>query len=496
MDDVPDFLNGKEREEAVHIQVHYNKKVVSTEKGGIENWLSSIDLSPKLLAKLKGKISSSKSTVSSDSCASDRRSSGNSEESSPLSSPTSSHPGFSRSQTRTTKSLSPCIVPSGVSSLVVSSKHRNVTFDTMSLKMEGEILEESPVFEPHFDSVSTQSLDVIGHVKRSTKKTVEFADTRRRSRSANALNTQHLLSTSLSMETTQSSSATSVDSDTSCGSEELSTPKAKNTILKSSTMDLYILRKETDFLYQMHTTWECWKIVRSISYLLQCYIILYSWLLSRNLHQLTPKSTSQGTWYSNNITNYICQPGVHREQICQLFYQLKHELLATKKMEELAQLFMELNSASCKYLIIKKLFWDSSELLELCLQEMATHLHPQTNKEHISDVMEYCIIILELLYHVLQESFMCHRRLEVLFHHRGQLALSLSDMLANSTQIIGSAGSSDKEETSLRTELSEKVFCVLSELLKAAQQLKWYHNIGKHFGLATLIEHINSKEVS
>ena len=90
---------------------------------------------------------------------------------------------------------------------------------------------------------------------------------------------------------------------------------------------------------------------------------------------------------------------------------------------------------------------------------------------------------------------MCHRRLEVLFHHRGQLALSLLDMLANSAQVTATVSGSDKEETSLRAELSEKIFCVLSELLKAAHQLKWYHNIGKHFGLATLIEYINSKEV-
>ena len=179
-----------------------------------------------------------------------------------------------------------------------------------------------------------------------------------------------------------------------------------------------------------------------------------------------------------------------------MFYQLKHELLATKKMEELAQLFMELKGACCKHLIIKRLFWDSSELLELCLQQMGTHLHPQTNNEHVSDVMEYCIIILELLYHVLQESFMCHRRLEVLFHHRGQLALSLLDMLANSAQVTSTAaGGSDKEEISLSTELSEKMCCVLSELLKAAHQLKWYHNIGRHFGLTTLIEYINSNEV-
>lgn len=188
----------------------------------------------------------------------------------------------------------------------------------------------------------------------------------------------------------------------------------------------------------------------------------------------------------------------YREQICQLFYQVKHELLATKKMEALAQLFMELNSACCKHLIIKKLFWDSSELLELCLQQMAVHLHSQTSKEHISDVMEYYIVILELLYHVLQGSFMYYRRLEVLFHHRGQLALSLLDMLTCSTQITGTTagGSSDQEELSLSAELSEKVFCVLSELLKAAQQLKWYNNIGRHFGLAVFVDFISSKEVT
>lgn len=275
-------MNGKEREEAVHVQVHYNKKVVSAEKGGIENWLPSTDLSPKLLAKLKGKILSSKSTTSGESNASHRKSSGTSEseETSPLSSPTSSHAGFSRSQTRTIKSLSPCIAPSGVSSLVVSSKNRNVTFDTMSLKTEDPVLEGSSVFGSHLDSVSTQSLDVIGHTKRSTKKVeFKFADSRRRSRSANALNTTQLqlLSTSQSMDTTKSSSVTSVDSDTSCGSEDLSVPKGKNAILKPSTMDLYILRKETDFYYQMNTTWECWKIVSVTIFVFKLYMYVVSY---------------------------------------------------------------------------------------------------------------------------------------------------------------------------------------------------------------------------
>lgn len=276
LDDVPEFLSGKEREEAVHIQVYYNKKVVNAEKGGIENWLSSIDLSPKLLAKLKSRITSSKSATSSESPTTKHRSSCTSEENSPSSSPTSSQPSFPCSQTCTTKSLSPCIAPpSGVSSLVVSSKYRNVTFDTTSLKMEEQILEESTIYESCLDTVSTQSLDVIGYKRRSTKK-VEFADTRRRSKSANALNTTQLqlLSSSSSVETTtKSSSITSVDSDTSCGSEDLSVSKGKNTILKPSTMDLYILRKETDFFYQINTTWECWKIVSLITCV--CIVLYY-----------------------------------------------------------------------------------------------------------------------------------------------------------------------------------------------------------------------------
>jgi len=172
---------------------------------------------------------------------------------------------------------------------------------------------------------------------------------------------------------------------------------------------------------------------------------------------------------------------------------VKHELLSTKKMESLARLFMELNSACQKHSIINKLFWDSSELLELCIYQMTTYLHPQAPHEDVSDVMEYCIIILELLYHVLQESFMCHSRLEVLFHHKGQLTLSLLDLLMCSTLINYTAG--DDEIKCLRAELSDKVFCVLSELLKAAQQLKWYHDIGRHVGLTWLVENINSTEV-
>ena len=241
--------------------------------------MPSVDLSPKLLAKFRGKISSSKPVTSSGNCTGDRRTSSTDEETSPLNSPTS-QPVFSRSKTRTTKSLSPCIAPAGVSSLVVSSKNRNVTFDTMSLKIEDQSLEESPILDSRMDSVSTQSLDVIKHMKRSTKR-VEFADTRIRSRSANALNTTQLqlLSTSRSVDSPMSRSVTSVDSDISCGSEDLSVPKGGKsaTILKPSTLDLYILRKETDFFYQMNSTWNSWKIVSLAIYVCNYYInIIYT----------------------------------------------------------------------------------------------------------------------------------------------------------------------------------------------------------------------------
>lgn len=292
---MPEFLDGKEREEAIHVQVHYNKKVIKAEKGGIENWLSSIDLSPKLLGKFRGKASSSKPVTSTENFTSNHRTSSTDEETSSSNSP-SLQPGFSRSKTRSTKSLSPCIAPSGVSSLVVSSKNRNVTFDTMSLKLDDQSLKESPNVDSRMDSVSTQSLDVIRHMKRSAKnKRVEFADTRIRSRSANALNTSQLqvLSTSHSVDTPTSSSLTSVDSDTSCGSIDLSVPKGGKspsaTILKPSTMDLYILRKETDFFYQMNSTWDSWKIVSLAIYI--CVIIIsviHNLMQSTTLKQLSP----------------------------------------------------------------------------------------------------------------------------------------------------------------------------------------------------------------
>ena len=88
---------------------------------------------------------------------------------------------------------------------------------------------------------------------------------------------------------------------------------------------------------------------------------------------------------------------------------------------------------------------------------------------------------------------MCQSRLEVLFQHRGQLTLSLLDLLIRST-LINSTASND-EMKCLRAELSDKVFCVLSELLKAAQQLRWYRDIGRHVGLTWLVESINSTEV-
>lgn len=134
----------------------------------------------------------------------------------------------------------------------------------MSLKVEGQSLNESPVLSSRMDSVSTQSLDVIRNMKRSTKR-VEFTDTRRRSRSANALNTTQLqlISSNHSVDSPTSSSLTSVDSDISCASEDLSVPKGgkSDAVLKPFTMDLYILRKETDFFYQMNTIWDSWKIV-------------------------------------------------------------------------------------------------------------------------------------------------------------------------------------------------------------------------------------------
>ena len=249
LDDVAQFLSGKERDEAVHIQVQYDKKIVAVlEKGGVDGWSSAAELSPRLIDKLKSKMSFKSSPPNKRRASTDI---------SPIPSPSSSSASPLHPKVRATKSLSPGIVPP----LAMSSsprEQRNVTFDDTSYKTELQSVVESDL-----DASSTHSLGVVNH-KRRPKKRPEFADSRRRSKSANALDmsvVQKVIS-SISADN-KSSSVTSVNSDTSGGSEDSFVAKNKsNTILKPSSMDLYVLRKETDFYCQIKTTWDCWKIVR------------------------------------------------------------------------------------------------------------------------------------------------------------------------------------------------------------------------------------------
>jgi len=246
LDDVAQFLSGKERDEAVHIQIQYDKKVA--EKGGVDSWSSAGELSPRLIDKLKSKISLKSSPP-------DKRRA--SVEVSPIpSSSASPQPGLLHSKVRATKSLSPGVVPP----IAMSSSprdQRNVTFDSISCKSQPQSIVESDL-----DASSTHSLELVNY-KRQPKKRAEFADSRKRSKSTNALDTsvvQKVISTSVD---NKSSSITSVNSDTSCGSEDSFVTKNKSIIIfKPSTMDLYVLRKETDFYCQITTTWDCWKIVR------------------------------------------------------------------------------------------------------------------------------------------------------------------------------------------------------------------------------------------
>jgi len=246
LDGVAQFLSGKERDEAVHIQIQYSKK--GAEKGGVEVWSSAAELSPRLIDKLKSKMSLKSSPP-------DKRRA--SVEVSPVPSSTSPQPVHSK--VRATKSLSPGIVPPlGMSSS--PKDQRNVTFDGTSYKTQPQSIAESDL-----DTSSTHSLGIVNY-KRRPKSMTEFADSRRRSKSANALD-MSVVQKAISISTdNKSSSVTSVNSDTSCGSEDSFVTKNKSTsMFKASTMDLYVLRKETDFYCLINTTWDCWKIVRKLN---------------------------------------------------------------------------------------------------------------------------------------------------------------------------------------------------------------------------------------
>jgi len=249
LDDAAQFLSGKERDEAVHVQIQHDKKVIGApEKVGVDGW-SSAEWSPGLLERLKSKMSFKLSPPNKHRVSGDISPI-------PSSSSTSTPPQSLHPKARATKSLSPGNVPLGVS--LSPRDQRNVTFDRTSLKSEFQSLVVSDL-----DATSTHSLGAVSY-NRQPKKRAEFADSRRRSKSANALDLSVINKAVSSFSAdSKSESVMSVNSDTSCESEDLFVAKNKSTTtIRPITMDLYILRKETDFYCQINSTWDCWKIVR------------------------------------------------------------------------------------------------------------------------------------------------------------------------------------------------------------------------------------------
>ena len=72
------------------------------------------------------------------------------------------------------------------------------------------------------------------------------------------------------------------------------------------------------------------------------------------------------------ITIYIMLILVCRDSLTSHFLCLKTELLDSKDYKTIADVIVELSQAATKYYILKRLFWQDSELIEYCIYQMNT----------------------------------------------------------------------------------------------------------------------------
>ena len=72
------------------------------------------------------------------------------------------------------------------------------------------------------------------------------------------------------------------------------------------------------------------------------------------------------------ITTCIMLILVCRDSLTSHFLCLKTEILNSKDYKTIASLIVELSQAATKYYILKRLFWQDSELIEYCIYQMNT----------------------------------------------------------------------------------------------------------------------------
>uniref|UniRef100_A0A1X7VB24 Uncharacterized protein n=1 Tax=Amphimedon queenslandica TaxID=400682 RepID=A0A1X7VB24_AMPQE len=151
-----------------------------------------------------------------------------------------------------------------------------------------------------------------------------------------------------------------------------------------------------------------------------------------------------------------------KEGATQRYHSLKSDLYSAQTIQESAKLYLELSSALGLYFQLKLLYWqDNGELLLESLKDMK-----KWNESPLADVLEYKVIITEVILKVFQDTLVSKPKLSLLKRNNGQTLCELSECLLDA--FVTDSLSDGK----LMDELSVNCCAILYELSRVIQQVR------------------------
>ncbi|KAK2165460.1 hypothetical protein NP493_1364g00030 [Ridgeia piscesae] len=212
--------------------------------------------------------------------------------------------------------------------------------------------------------------------------------------------------------------------------------------------------------------------------------------------------------------------GPSGEQLETSFCELKSELLNPRMpMEELFNLVDELNNAAERRFTIKKLFWKTQELFAFVVAQLQKYLpkSPKPRGENDdearsrrADEFEYVILLVETLQNMLHETDILTSRMTALKAENGKLLHDLVVMLTcfaelpqkyvppsrkaqallNSVQSTQWKCIADMELSKLVQEYNNAATATLYELILIAHQVNWGDQVDSFFNVNWLVKEL------
>lgn len=211
-------------------------------------------------------------------------------------------------------------------------------------------------------------------------------------------------------------------------------------------------------------------------------------------------------------------PGPSGEQLETSFCELKSELLNPRMpMEELFNLVDELNNAAERKFTIKKLFWKTQELFAFIVAQLQKYLpkspkprgeNDDETRSRRADEFEYVVLLVETLQNMLHETDILALRMTTLKAENGKLLFDLvvvltcfaelpqkyvppsrkAQALLNSVQSTQWKCIADMELSKLVQEYNNAATATLYELILIAHQANWGDQDGCFFNVRWLVK--------